>query len=287
LHNKGGIETKPKLIPLNVLDNHGLTKPHRGFRYGDGFFDTALVLQGQIIWVAEHEQRMRYAAGVLGLELPWTSVWDWQKKATQLWNQSGQPEFGRLRTLVWRKWGEGYRPEGPASEEQMEFVALPQSPVRDSSHLLRLGPSELIKCPPRVPDIKSLSALPYLLAEQYAQEQGWDDALLRTPQGGFVESSRSNLFYWHQGQCYTPSWSSGCLPGLAAQFLIQFLKSQGIKVLEVDEPLNDLDNCRSLWLTNALRGIQRVSHWKDRVLIRQPEDDWVDAANRLMVTPTR
>ncbi|MFZ9680974.1 MAG: aminotransferase class IV [Bacteroidia bacterium] len=269
-----------------MLDNHGLTELHRGFRFGDGFFDTALVLKGRVVWAADHEKRMRFASDVLGLDLPWNDVHDWQMKASVLWNQNGQPEFGRLRTLVWRKWGEGYRPGGPTSEEQMEFEALNQCPVQDSSHPLRLGPSDLIKCPPRVPDIKSLSALPYLLAERYAQEKGWDDALVRTPQGGLLESSRSNLFYWFQGQCYTPSWASGCLPGIAALNLIQFLKAQGINVQEVNEPLVDLDRCSSIWLTNALRGVQRVSHWKDQVLIRQPEDDWVDTANRFMLTPT-
>ena len=131
-----------------MLDNHGITELQRGFRYGDGFFDTALVFKGRVVWAADHEKRMRFAADVLGLELPWQDVHDWQMKASMLWNHQGQPEFGRLRTLVWRKWGEGYRPGGATSVEQMEFDVLDQCPVRDSSHSLRLGPSDIIKCPP-------------------------------------------------------------------------------------------------------------------------------------------
>jgi branched-subunit amino acid aminotransferase/4-amino-4-deoxychorismate lyase len=267
---------------LKVLDNHVLTDLHRGIRYGDGFFDTALLVNGRPVWAQEHLERMHYAARVMALDLPWHDVSDWEKIAMQAWHDQGQPVYGRFRTLIWRQNGHGYRPDGSSSDWRTELENFNQSPLSPSDAVLRLGASPLIKCPPLLPDIKSLSALPYILAEKFAINQGWDDALLRSPQGGLIESSRSNLFYWKEGRCYTPDWNSGCLPGLCAEFLVDFLKKKGYDVERVQEPPTDLMDCTSLWLTNSIRGVQRVSHWNGNLLPRQPEDEMVDAANKAL-----
>lgn len=261
-------------------DNHALTDLHRGIRYGDGFFDTALLIQGRLIWAEKHLERMRYAASVLDLDLPWQDVSEWEPIAMRAWLDQGQPLYARFRTLVWRQLGGGYKPHGSNTNWRTELEDLERCPWSPSHAAFRLGASPLIKCPPLLPDIKSLSALPYILAEKYAVNQDWDDALLRSPQGGLIESSRSNLFYWNEGRCYTPDWNSGCLPGLCAEFLVDFLKKKGYDVKKVQEPPSDLMDCSSIWLTNSIRGVQRVSHWNGTPLPYQPEDEMVDAANQ-------
>jgi len=270
----------PKLIPLKVLDNHRLTDLHRGIRYGDGFFDTALLFKGRLIWAREHLNRLVYASEVMDLELPWNHHEDWERLVLEAWMNHGKPDFARIRTSIWRQQGKGYQPGGSTNDWCFELDVLEGCPFLKSEGVLRLGPSDIVKCPPVLPDIKSMSALPYILAELFALKNGWDDALLRAPNGGLIESSRSNLFYWKQGRCYTPDLRSGCLPGICANYLMEFLSNRGQQVEIVQAPPADLNDCTSIWLTNSIRGVQRVSHWNGLELPRQPEDDWVDEANR-------
>lgn len=115
--------------------------------------------------------------------------------------------------------------------------------------------------------------MPYILAAKYARDRGWDDALLMDSHGKFIESSRSNLFYWVNGCCYTPSINSGCLPGIAAQYLIQFLASMGHTVQFASATDEILRNATGIWLTNScaallgsINGIIKRCLWT----LRQP-----------------
>lgn len=243
------------------------------------------MIQGRLIWAQKHLERMRYAASILDLDLPWQGVSEWEPIAMQAWLNQGQPLYARFRTLVWRQQGVGYKPRGSNADWRTELEHIEGCPWSPSHTTFRLGASPLIKCPPLLPDIKSLSALPYILAESYAIHQGWDDALLRSPQGGLIESSRSNLFYWKEGRCYTPDWKSGCLPGLCAEFLVEFLKTKDYDVETIQNPPTDLQECSSIWLTNSIRGVQRVSHWNGKILPRQPVDALVDEANEALIGP--
>jgi branched-subunit amino acid aminotransferase/4-amino-4-deoxychorismate lyase len=60
------------------------------------------------------------------------------------------------------------------------------------------------------------------------------------------------------------------------------LGKHGHQVERIQEPPTDLMDCSSLWLTNSIRGVQRVSHWNGKPLPRQPEDEMVDAANKAL-----
>lgn len=256
---------------------------NRGQRYGDGFFDTMLLLNGLPVWGLAHWERMVSAAKILGLH--WTdavplsgveiSSDSWLCEIRIAWEQAGQPQRARVRTIVWRSGDGDYLPLNPQPEWHITVEPLPGPNL----HSLAVGPSPIVQCPAVIPWFKSLSALPYVMAARYAADKGWDDALLINTRGEFIESSRSNLFFWVKDFCYTPSESEGCLPGIAARFLVQFLASRGYQVQYATATDSVLREASGIWLTNSLRGVMRVSRWNNNPMPDDPYSYLAEAAN--------
>jgi len=256
---------------------------NRGQRYGDGFFDTMLLLSGQPVWSLAHWERMASAAQILGFIWPKTAhllageiSYDiWIAKIQKAWEQSGCPHRAKVRTIVWRSGDGDYFPLSAQPDWQITVQSLHPHAV----HSLVVGPSPFVQCPAVIPWFKSLSAMPYVLAARFAADKGWDDALLVNCKGEYIESSRSNLFFWVNGCCYTPSVSEGCLPGIAARFLVQFLASRGHSVHYANASDAILKEATGIWLTNSLRGVMRVHQWHNDPLPDDPYADLADAAN--------
>ncbi|MFM8838271.1 MAG: aminotransferase class IV, partial [Bacteroidota bacterium] len=237
----------------------------RGLRYGDGFFDTMLMLNGKPVWSHAHWERMVNAAKKIDVSWPnldsilseGDPYASWLQEIQEKWDKAGRPTVARARTVVWRLGDGDYFPTTSEFDSHVRVDSFEPHANKEFS----LGPSTIVQCPPMTPWFKSLSAMPYILAAKYARDRGWDDALLMDSHGKFIESSRSNLFYWMNGCCYTPSINSGCLPGIAAQYLIQFLASMGHNVQFATATHETLLNSTGIWLTNSLRGIIPVHQW--------------------------
>ena len=255
----------------------------RGLRYGDGFFDTMLMLNGKPVWSQAHWERMVNSAKKIDVSWPNLDSISyngdpyaiWLQEIQEKWDKAGRPTVARARTVVWRLGDGDYF---PTTSECGSLVHVdPFEPHANKE--FSLGPSKIVQCPPMTPWFKSLSAMPYILAAKYARDRGWDDALLMDSHGKFIESSRSNLFYWVNGCCYTPSINSGCLPGIAAQYLIQFLASMGHTVQFASATDEILRNATGIWLTNSLRGIIGVHQWDHQKMPVDPQATLLTAAN--------
>lgn len=257
----------------------------RGQRYGDGFFDTMLLKEGNPVWALAHWDRMVSAAKTLDLAWPFhgkspkftlTDLYnEWLQELQNNWIKADRPSMAKVRTVVWRAGGGDFTPDTERFECRISVHPL-ELKIQNS---FRLGPSTVVQCPPLIPWIKSLSAMPYVLAANFAKKQGWDDALLVNARGYFIESSRSNLFYWVDGICYTPSLAEGCLPGITAQYLIKFLSNNGNVVQYSAATYQTLREASAIWLTNSIRGITQVRYWDDDALGHDPYSDLAAAAN--------
>lgn len=87
-------------------------------------------------------------------------------------------------------------------------------------------------------------------ARQHA-ENGCDEVLFLNEKGELAEGSRSNIFVRRDGVLLTPPLSSGALPGVLRQELIETGQAQEAVLTEAD--LKD-----ELWLGNSLRGLIRA-----------------------------
>ncbi|HLQ59402.1 MAG TPA: aminotransferase class IV [Gemmatimonadales bacterium] len=90
-----------------------------------------------------------------------------------------------------------------------------------------------------------------------ARRAGANDALLVTADGFVAEGTAWNLFWWENGDLYTPAAELGILPGLGRTRIMELTA-----VKEERVPVAALAG-RSLFLVNAVRGIVEIAAFGD------------------------
>ena len=108
------------------------------------------------------------------------------------------------------------------------------------------------------PQAKSLSMLLSTLALDEARKHGCWDAILIDRQGELLEGSRSSLYWFDDGQIFSPE-PAKILAGLTRQHFIRALEAGGVKVQQGRLMLEDmLQNPRPLVLSSTSIAIQPV-----------------------------
>lgn len=192
---------------------------NRGLAYGDGFFTTMGVIDGQILWFDYHQQRLNSHATALQLQL------DSHSLLTILKTHAKQLQQGMLKLIVTRAAqdirGYGYMPSESGSACEVWLKSSPMSittaqslPISVNGQFIPLQPeasaiclSSQISCLPLpLAGLKSLNRLDNVLAsgELYAIKAkvleenikpSIGEGLLRDMSGQWVEGTMSNVFY--------------------------------------------------------------------------------------------
>ncbi|HCR87044.1 MULTISPECIES: aminotransferase class IV [Psychrobacter] len=196
---------------------------NRGLAYGDGFFTTMGVIDGQILWLDYHQQRLVSHATALQLQL------DSQLLLAMLKTHAKQLQQGVLKLIVMRAEqevrGYGYTPNigGSACEISLKSSpmaittaqALPLAnnqfiPLQPTASAICLS-SQIACLPPPLAGLKSLNRLDNVLASgelNAIKAQAIEaktlagtikpsiaEGLLRDMSGQWVEGTMSNVFY--------------------------------------------------------------------------------------------
>ena len=209
------------LQPSNAMADAAklaMSLDNRGLAYGDGFFTTMGVIDGQILWVDYHYQRLVSHATALQLQL------DSDALLTILKMHAKQLQQGMLKLIVTRAAqevrGYGYitNTSGSACEVWLKSspmsIATAQSLSLPDGQLIPLQPTATATClssqiaclPPPLAGLKSLNRLDNVLAsgELHAiKAKALEDnikpsigeGLLRDMSGHWVEGTMSNVFY--------------------------------------------------------------------------------------------
>ena len=97
-----------------------------------------------------------------------------------------------------------------------------------------------------------------------ARRSGANDAVLVTAEGLVAEGTAWNLFWWDNGRLCTPPPDLGVLPGLGRARIMELTD-----VKEERVPVTALAG-RSLFITNAVRGIVEVAVFEGASVPRDP-----------------
>ena len=95
----------------------------------------------------------------------------------------------------------------------------------------------------------------YQLAHQHVSRDGYYDVIFANERGEITEGSFNNLFIRQGDHWYTPPVSSGLLPGIHRQCL---LESNDKKVSEKVLTVADLKAADEIYVTNDVRGMVKV-----------------------------
>ncbi len=107
-------------------------------------------------------------------------------------------------------------------------------------------------------DIKSTSLLGNVLSMNEASNRGCDEVIMHR-NNLITEGGASNIFFTNNDTVFTPSLSNNILPGITRELLINEIKNSGIKVVEGNFEIKELETAHSIWLTSSTKGLAQVT----------------------------
>ena len=102
--------------------------------------------------------------------------------------------------------------------------------------------------------IKSINYLENLIEYEKAQNKGYNEAIFLNIEGNVAEGCTTNIFLVKNNKLITPKVSSGILPGVVRQWVIDNYSCEE-KYITKDELLH----ADEVFLTNSVVGIIKVS----------------------------
>lgn len=225
----------------------------RGFRFGDGVFETIPVYSGVPYLLPYHLARLQTGLAALKIEYKTASLTPSVSEVIA----ANRMEQGVVRIYVSRGIGsQGYLPVSPAPSPTLLIQPLPMPQIPGAPVTLWLSTWEKISPRALPTESKLAQGLNATLARMEAREHGCYDALQQSAVGHVSEASSANIFWLKQGVLYTPALSTGALAGVTRRRLMELVSTP---VREGEFTLQDMRGAEAVFLTNAACGIVPVS----------------------------
>ena len=230
----------------------------RGLAYGDGLFETLLVLDGHVPLWERHMARLALGCDRLGLPAP-----DPELLAAELARVAGGLARAAVRITLTRGSGlRGYAPPVPPAPTRI-VAAFPLLPP--AAHVqgdgIRVRLCELRLAPqPRLAGIKHLNRLEQVLARAEWDDPAIGEGLLLDTEGHLVSATAANLFLVRGGTLLTPALDQCGVAGVARAEVIATRPDCLTCQLDPD----DLMHADEVFLTSSLRGIVPVTQLAGR-----------------------
>ncbi|MCE3254837.1 MAG: pabC [Rickettsiaceae bacterium] len=223
----------------------------RGFRFGDGAFETCLIFDGVIYNWESHQKRLRAALKAIKIKFDDKNLLQNCQKLIQ----KNKTKNGYLRISVSRGVGSnGYSPlknnQPTLVIEVLETKPKPKSPIKLSVSKIEKIPLQSLPV-----NYKLTQGMNSILAKMKAEENNCFDAVILNNKKQICETSSANIFWIKDDVLYTPHQDCGCVLGTIREKII-FLSP--IKTRLAKAKLSKLLNADEAFITNAAIGVLHI-----------------------------
>ena len=101
-----------------------------------------------------------------------------------------------------------------------------------------------------------------------AQARGFDEVILLNEHGQVAECTSANIFAASGNQVWTPPLSSGCLPGITREVLLNEVHVPGIDIVEKPLMPADLEHADEVFITSTTRDLLPVFEIEGKQIAR-------------------
>ena len=210
-----------------------------GLHYGTGVFEGIRCYDTpkgpEIFRLTDHLARLHTSARLLYMEIPFP-VDELKAACNELIAENGLPEC-YVRPIAFYGYGElGVATRGNPVE--VVIMSWPWAPYLGQEALqkgIRAKISSWQRVSPNiVPHVSKATGvyLNSMLAVTEANNAGYDEAILLTPEGLVADGSGENIFVVRDGVIYTPDLATGILPGITRDTVTQIAQDLGYTVVE-------------------------------------------------------
>lgn len=225
----------------------------RGFRLGEGVFETFRAYGGHVFRLDAHLERAVRGAAFLGFDLDAATLAE-AVTATAVANlatHEGRDSVVRLTATPGRLDAEAAFPGRPVGGPT---VVVTSHPLEVDPRYHRDGvTATAVPWARELPDVKAVSYLAATVAREHARAQGADEALLTDTAGRVLEGSGSNVFAVIGDVLVTPPTSAGLLAGVTRGVVLEVAPTLELRVEERPLTVAALTDADEAFLTATTR----------------------------------
>ena len=251
-----------KYCLVNGQQQTDISITDRGLAYGDGIFTTTKIVNGKVILLDKHIERLAHGCQRLKIQAP-----SRQRLMEQLQSTAKGYSLAVLKVMITAgSGGRGYSRLGLndnatnliiiVSDFPNHYQALAQRGIDLGDSIQQIATSSILG------GIKHLNRLEQVLLRAELDERVEDDLVVTNCQGNVIEATSSNLFYWLDGQLCTPDVSNSGVNGIIRQVII----ANRPQVNVCRNQLSDLKQAQAMFICNSLMGIIPVKTYNNRIL---------------------
>ena len=222
---------------------------------GEGVFETMLALGGRLFELERHWKRMKNGCDLFGIEV--CGLMEVREICEELLRKNELAEEGkRVRVRVTQTPDHLMvtASEGRPYPEKLALVTTPF--VRNERGALT--------------GMKAISYGENTLALAEGKTRGAHEVLFGNSKGDWCEGSWSNVFAVKEGRVLTPPLTSGCLPGVTREVVIELARETGLEVVEIAMPMERVGEMEEVFITSSLLGVGAVAQFDGEVLEAGP-----------------
>ncbi len=256
---------------------------NRAFRYGDSLFESIRFTNGKIMFLADHVKRIKLSMTTLRMNVPAEfTTGNIEALILHLLEQNNIKQDARIRLTVFRNEGGFYTPDTNDISFLIESEALETTGYQLNQKGLWVDVyAEIKKQINKISNLKTGSALLYVMAGITKTSLKLDDCLLVNDNGNIIESISSNIFVVKNGTLYTSPIADGCIDGVMRKQILDIAAQNKILTFEQTLTVHTLTNGDEVFLTNAIKGIQWVGQFKNKFYTNQKSVFFTEKLNAL------
>jgi 4-amino-4-deoxychorismate lyase len=250
------------LLDGRLVDAHqpALTLQNRGWQYGDGIFETMLLLRGRVRFWADHLERLQAGCFRLGMQAPTIDLLQ-----HELLLLSGDRQDGVIKLTLMRSGSErGYRP--PSSADVTRLWQLFDSPTTAPSSINVCWCDTRLSRNAQLAGLKHCNRLEQVLAQAEWRDADIAEGLMLDTEGELICGTMNNVFLVLDGVLVTPDLRYSGIAGVMRKNLLRLAVSLQIEVETRALRADDVQHASEVFMCNSVRGIQPV--------IRLGEQQW-------------
>lgn len=239
---------------------------NRSMKYGDGIFETIKLIDGKLLFWEDHFKRFSKGLKYLKLDDTGKEIEFWEKEIEKVIVKNYY-KHARIRVIAYRKSPGAYTPMGNRLGYIIEGTRFDKSEYVFKPEGLKLDLFEDDhKAMSPVNNLKTTSALLFVLAGINKKEKGVDDVVVFNAAGRVCETVSSNIFVVKGDKIKTPSLSEGCLDGVMRKQIIKSIKQKQLDFEEGELTIEDLNSADEIFTTNSMSGVQGIAEFKGKKL---------------------
>lgn len=235
----------------------------RGFLFGDGLFETIKAEKNELLFFAEHYNRLATSAKKLFIPLNF-SLLELKTQCESLLEINKLDEAAVRITLTRGSSERGIAIESVVSPNLL-ITTIPYKKQADIYPTLCITAIRRNEYSP-LSQLKTLNFLEPILTRQQAIKNGSAEGVMLNTKGAVTETSVGNLFAVIHQKIFTPKIEDGLLPGIVRQIVIDIATKTDIPIKEKTLSPEDLLEADEIFHTNSLIEIQSFAKINERPL---------------------